>query len=209
MSVLEILQLHIKPILTPTDPSILTSLIQVRTSLREKVHNTNSKFYQCIEDPSLIYVFGLWPSLQTHHSFLSSPERASVLAPQENTLEFNWVIHIPLSSMDGLPLHAPVLCIARLFLKNDEGLVTRYENTVEKYREKVKEMTAPYKVVHVWRVDLEEDKKEAVIITGWGDVEAHPEAMKRLAGEKGNEDYATVGECYSGVDVKHARNMES
>jgi hypothetical protein len=209
MSVLEILQLRIKSTLSPTDPSILTSLIQVRTSLREKVHNTNSKFYQCIEDSSLIYVFGLWPSLQTHHSFLSSHERPSVLAPQEDTLEFNWVIHIPLSSMDELPLDAPVLCIARLFLKPDEGHVTRYERTVEKYREKVKQMTAPYRVVHVWRVDPEEGEKEGVMITGWRDVEAHPEAMKRLAGEGGNEDYATVGECYNGVDVKYARNLES
>jgi hypothetical protein len=111
--------------------------------------------------------------------------------------------------MEELPLDAPVLCIARLFLKNDESLVMRYERTVEKYRGKVKEMTKPYKVVHVWRVDCEGGGKEGVVITGWGSVGAHEEAMKRLAGDEGNEDYATVGECYSGVDVKHARNMES
>ena len=111
--------------------------------------------------------------------------------------------------MDELPLDAPVLCIARLFLKPDEEHVTRYERTVEKYREKVEEMTAPYRVVHVWRVDPEEGEKEGVMITGWGNVEAHPEAMKKLVEEEGNEDYATVEECYSGVDIKHARNLES
>jgi len=73
MPVVEITQLRLKGLLTD-DPLLLDSLSLVRDKLQ-----TDSRFFSCIEDPSLVYIFGFWESLDAHLQFLASPARDEVL----------------------------------------------------------------------------------------------------------------------------------
>ncbi|CAL3970062.1 unnamed protein product [Diplocarpon coronariae] len=190
--ILEICQLKVKPHLTPSDPSLLVALAKARAQLREKVHDTNSRFYQCIEDPSLIYILGVWPTLALHHEFLASPRKSEILDSQEDLFDFGWVLHLDIGEegMDELPLDAPVMAIARLFVEDSDEHVRGYDDAVREYRRVVGDGTRPWKVANGWRVDCDDGKKEAVMISGWEGIDAH------LA-------FAAKMNNYPTYDVKH------
>jgi hypothetical protein len=207
MPVLEILQLRIKPSISPSDLSILTSLRTVRTSLAEKIHPTNSRFYHSIEDPSLIYVLGLWDSLSKHQDFLSSPLKTEILSPQEDLLDFSWCIHIEVDSMNQLPLKAPILSIARVKLKSGDHHVKQHEEITARYRGVLEERTRPFGVVQGRRVDGGEGEREDVVITGWETKEDHWAFSAGL--RERNEDYRGLREQWESIEVSHVRDMES
>ncbi|KAF2178139.1 hypothetical protein K469DRAFT_731897 [Zopfia rhizophila CBS 207.26] len=199
MKILEVTQLRLKGV-SATDRSLLENLSTVRKSLK-----TNSQFYHCIEDPSLIYILGMWLSLDAHKAFLDSQERAKVLGPQEDQLEFKWTLHMELDGMSSLPLDAPVMSIARLFINDDQACIDAYNTVVANHKHTLIEATRPYKVVGGWRCDAEPGKHEALLFTGWESVEAHKDFTAKAGG---NAEYAGVRENYEGMEVCHARNME-
>jgi hypothetical protein len=207
MPVLEILQLKIKPSISPTDPSILTSLRTVRSSLAQKVHPTHSRFFCALEDPALIYVFGLWPNVATHQAFLSSPLKPSILSPQDDLLDFNWMIHIPLEDEETLSstLEAPIVAIARLHVKGGEHVICHKEITGQ-YGHMLVERTKPFGVVEGWRVDKEAGSEEQVVITGWEAKEDNMAFMARLS--KKYPDYATLRDHWEGFEANNMRDME-
>ena len=199
MPVLEILAVRLKKGVSAEDPSLLENLSTVRDFVK-----TNSKFYHCIEDPSVIYIVGQWPSLAAHKEWLISPKRYEVLKAQEDQLEFVWMIHMD-GTIGELPLRAPVLSIARLFVKNEhEG---EFHRVAMAYREGLVVYTKPYRVVDGWRIDPEDGKKEFVVITGWETVEAHKECTRKMGEE--SKEYASLGEHFEASDVGHSRNMET
>lgn len=203
MPILEICQLKIKHHLSQDDPSLLSALQKARTGLREKVVNTYSRFYRCIEDPSLIYILGSWPSLARHEQFLASPHKAEILDEQDEFFDFQWIIHTEIGGLEELPLDTPIVGIARLFVKN--GGVEVYRSEVERLG-KLIENTKPYKSVGEWRVDCEEGKFEHVIITGWQKDEDCA-IFSKTATEYLKS--STIGEYTVCMDVKHARDMEN
>lgn len=206
--ILEICQLKVKPNLSPADPTLLSALSTARTELKEKVYNTNSRFYQCVEDPTLIYILGVWPSLARHGEFLASPARSEILDSQEELFNFGWILHMEIGDrgMDELPLDAPVMAITRLFMKDGEEHVKACEEIERKYREVVAEGRRPWNVVDGWRIDCENGKNEGVMITGWESVETH-EAFTKRTREK-HPEYGSVTQHYERMEVRHARNME-
>lgn len=204
MPVLEICLLKVKPSISPTSPLLLTSLQKVRTTLATRITNTASRFYQSLEDPTEIYILGIWPTLAAHHTFLASPEKAEILDAQQDLLDFGWILHIPIESMDEVPFDAPVMAITRLFVKGEH--VRRYKEVGAKYREKVVEGTKPFRIVNGWRVDGEEGRLENVILTGWETREAHFEFTAAMV-EKFPE-YGTVKDCCEGMELSHCVNME-
>ena len=205
MSILEICQLQVKPNISQNDPSILKSLIEVRSSLRSKVTNTNSRFYQCIEDPSLIYIFGVWPTISAHHAFLESPQRSEILLPQEDLLNFKWIMHMPLPGMESLPLDAHVMSMARIFFKGGEDH-TEYQKMMDKHRHKIVDATEPHKVAGGWRSDAEPGMQEALVFTGWSSKQAHEDFTLKA---KEDPEYAKLGVLNDGMEVRHMRNMET
>jgi hypothetical protein len=207
MPVLEILQLRVKPSISPSDPAILTSLQTVRSLLTQKIHSTHSRFYQSIEDTSLIYVLGLWDSLSQHQDFLSSPLRAEILAPQEYLLDFSWCVHIPLENMEDLPLEAPAVAIARIKVKSGEDHVVKHREITGKYRAMLEESTRPFGVAEGWRVDVGgEGEREQVIFTGWEEKEDHLAFSTGL--RERFEDYRELRDHWESVEASHTRNME-
>ena len=199
MPILEVCQLRLKDGVSATDGSLLKNLSTVRSIIK-----TNSQFYHCIEDPSLIYILGMWPTLQTHQNFLASPEKKKILGTQDDQLEFQWMLHMELDSMSSLPLDAPVIAIARHFIKDGKH-VEEYNRIVKNHKSTIVEATEPYKVVDGWRCDSEPGKQEALMFTGWDTVDSH---MAFIEKARENKEYASVHENYGGMEVRHARNME-
>jgi hypothetical protein len=206
MPALEILQLKVKPNISSSDPAILTSLRTVRESLAQKIHPTRSRFYQSIEDSSLIYVLGLWTSLSQHHDFLSSPLRAEILSPQEHLLDFGWCVHIPVEKMEDLPLEAPIVAIARIKVKSGEHVKLLKEIT-ERYRDVLEERTRPFGIVEGWRMDGEDgSEREQVVVTGWEKKEDHVTFGAGLR-EK-FEDYRGLRDHWESLEASHMKDME-
>lgn len=210
MPVLEVLQLRVREGVSPSDPSIHSSLVEVRAVLSSRVVNTESHFYQCIEDTTLIYLLGIWPSLEAHNAFLSSAEKAEILSSQDKFLDFSWMLHIPISSMSEIPLDAPVLHVARLHVLDVER-VTFLERILSSHRGKIGEATKPYNVVSEWRLDTEEARQEVITITGWKSMGAHMAFMKntREHPDLHDREYASSRDRLDAMDVKLVQDMEA
>ena len=142
--------------------------------------------------------------MEDHHSFLSSPLKTEILGPQEDTLDFVWGIHVPMTAAieEAVPLDAPVLAIARLVTKSEGGGKAGDVGALEEYRELTVGATgsSTWTVFGGWRCDAEEGKQEAVLISGW-ESEARCDAFKRRMSEE--------NEKYEGVSVVLAKDMEA
>jgi heme-degrading monooxygenase HmoA len=206
MPVLELLLLRLRPGISPKDPTLVENL----STVRSLVH-TNSRFYHCIEDPTLIYVLGQWPSLATHKAFLSSPEKDAILSHQTHQLDFVWMLHLDLpeekSMEDVLPFTAPVLGIARMFFNTSDPDVDVHKKTLVDHRSKIVDATGPYPLFDAWRIDAQEGQAEYVILTGWENVEAHNELTSAL--RVSNREHAIARGYVEEVEVRHMRNLEA
>jgi hypothetical protein len=203
MPVLELLLLRLRPGISPNDPTLVENL----STVRSLVH-TNSRFYHCIEDPTLVYILGQWPSIASHKVFLSSPEKDAILSHQTHQLDFVWMLHLDLpegkSMEDVLPFTAPVLGIARMFFNTSDPDVDVHKKTLVDHRSNIVGATNPYPLFDAWRIDAQEGQAEYVILTGWESVEAHIELTSALS--VSNREHATG---YMEVEVRHMRNLEA
>jgi hypothetical protein len=198
MPVLEITQLRLKGI-TVADSTLLENLSTIRDKLQ-----TNSVFYCCIEDPTLIYIFGLWHSLNAHLDFLASPTRDAVLGPQADILDFRWTIHQELDAMTSLPLNAPVLAIERLLVQ--EHCVHAFNQAIIRHAGLLQDSTSA-KVTHGWRCDTPARTHEAIIFSGWKDTETHiPVSARRY--EYDDTTDISIEEGCEEILVHHLWNLE-
>ncbi|KAH7401662.1 hypothetical protein BKA66DRAFT_405817 [Pyrenochaeta sp. MPI-SDFR-AT-0127] len=194
MPVLEVTQLRLKG-LHAHDAALLQSLSLVRGKL-----HTMSHFYNCIQDPTLIYILGIWPSLEAHLDFLASPARDAVLGPQEDVLDFCWTVHMVLDGMASLPLDAPVLAIERLSVRGD--CVDAFDQAAVQHAQLLKR-SHPFAVAHGWRCDAPAGSHEALIFTGWENTQAHV----AFAATHDGHHAALLGQ-YEHIELHHATNLE-
>jgi hypothetical protein len=195
MPVLEVTQLRLKGILV-ADPALLENLSAVRNKLQ-----TNSSFYSCVEDPTLVYVLGIWNSLAAHMEFLASPARDEVLGPQTDILGFEWTIHQELDAMTSLPLDAPILAIERLLVK--EHCVDAFDQAVSKHASLLQDSHLA-KITHGWRCDPPASSHEAVILSGWKD----QNYISFSAGQHKHGSNASIEGEFEEILVHHAWNLE-
>ncbi|KAF1834988.1 hypothetical protein BDW02DRAFT_314285 [Decorospora gaudefroyi] len=198
MPVLELTQLRLKGS-TADDPTLLQSLSTVRAKLQ-----TSSQFYNCIDDPTVVYILGIWPNLGAHLDFLASPGRDEILGPQEDMLQFCWTIHVELGGMSLLPLDAPVLAIETLRVRRD--CVEAFEQAVMRHTQQPPPGSRSFKVAHGWRCDAASGNYEALIFSGWENVQAH--ITLTMSKSCNSNDVAAIDGQYETMQVTHARNME-
>lgn len=203
MAILEVLQLRIKPDLQPTDPSILKGLQSARQKLKDLVSDTQSRFYQSTDDPSIIHVLGTWPTLAAHHAFIESPTRLDVLRDQEGLLDFAWVLHVEIDSMSSLPLDAPVLAIERLHVKSGEHVI-EYNLIMSGLVGRIQEATEHYRVVVGWRCDSEPGKQESLVFTGF-ETSSHASTVKARVG---SAEWESLMDHLEDTEVAYGKDME-
>lgn len=126
MPILEITQLRLKDGLQATLPSLLKILSNIGT-----VVPTSSHLYLSIEDPMIIFVLGVWPTIL---EFLALPEWSKLLKAQETQFDYDWMAHLDInnSEVSPLPLDAPVMAIARMFVKNTADHLQGYQYYINK-----------------------------------------------------------------------------
>lgn len=156
MPVIEITQLRLK-VLTFDDPALLKGLSLVRSKLQ-----TNSRFFSCIEDTNLIYIFGVWSSLDAHQTFLASPTRDEILGPQEEILDFQWTIHLELDVTSPLLLDAPFIAIERLDVNADQ--VDAYDKVIQEHVRSLQN-SGLSEATYGWRCDMPAGSYEAVVVS--------------------------------------------
>ncbi|KAF2635848.1 hypothetical protein P280DRAFT_473492 [Massarina eburnea CBS 473.64] len=199
MPVLEVTQLQLKGV-TPSSPALLESLSIVRGILK-----TQSEFYSCIDDPTLIFILGLWPSLEAHAEFLSSTHAGEILGPQEAMLEFRWAVHVGLNDMTALPLEAPVLSLTRRTV--NDGDVDAYKKATTKEEQAIISSSS-HKVVSGWRLDAAEGSHEALLFSGWTSAQASAVFNASRQTEMHCDDHVATGGLYETLEVHHAWNLE-
>ncbi|RDW91633.1 hypothetical protein BP5796_02798 [Coleophoma crateriformis] len=200
MPILEVLQVRLKPGTSPQDPTLLANLRMVRSRI-----GTNSRFYICIEDPTLLFILGQWPTLDAHRNFLKSPERDEILSAQDDQLEFRYMIHLEFGGMETLPLHAPVMALARLFINPEGKHPNQFLVKVQKHRHVIVDGSQAA-VVDGWRVDGTEAEREYWMFTGWDSREAHDIFREKTRSEI--PEYKSIRDHYLGMDVLHAKDLE-
>jgi hypothetical protein len=198
MPVLEVTQLRLRGISTE-DPKLLHSLSDARERLQ-----TKSQFYVCIEDPTKMYILGIWRDLKQHLDFLASPARGEILGPQEDILEFEWTVHMDVESMSSLALDAPILALERLSV--GESSVKALDPAVMSYVQQLRG-SHPFTVTYGWRCDAAPGSYEAIIFSGWEIPQAHVPFAARQQ-RHGNGDHATIIGQYEDILVHHAWNLE-
>jgi quinol monooxygenase YgiN len=192
MPVLEVTQLRLKGV-TAGDAALLDCLSQVRGDLQ-----TNSRFFGCDEDPNLIYIFGIWKSLDAHFEFLASPACSEVLKPQEEILSFQWTVHLEWSSVSSSLLDASYVAIEKIDI--DAANIHRFNEAIDR-RVQALRSTNSLNITYGWRCDLPPGSYQAVLLTSSGpDGSRDIEAIEKLviAGNDG---------CTS-VLLHHVWNME-
>lgn len=198
MPVLEITQLRLTR-LHPDDPALVETLSTVRDLLQ-----TNSQFYACVEDPTIIYILGMWPSLEAHLAFLASPARDEILGPQQDMLEFQWTVHMELESMSSLPSYAPILAMERLSVQ--ANYVDAFDQAAIRHVQ-VLQGSHQCEVALGWRIDAAAGSHEAIIFSGWTDAQAHVTFIARQQ-DPGNDNVTAAIEQYEELLVHHAKNLE-
>ena len=192
MPVLEITQLRLEGV-AADDAALLECLSRVRGDLQ-----TNSRFFSCNEDPSLVYIFGLWKSLDAHLEFLASPACSKILKPQEEILSFEWTIHLELSNVTSSLLDSSYMAIEKIDV--NAANIHRFNEAIDRHVQALRS-TNSLDITHGWRCDLPPGSYQAVILTSSGpDGFCDIEAIERLV-------VAESDGCTS-VLLHHAWNIE-
>jgi hypothetical protein len=205
MPILEVTQLRLKGC-SADDPKLLDILSAVRDRLQ-----TGSQFYTSIEEPTKLYIFGVWRDLKQHLDFLASPLRSEVLGPQEDMLDLEWTLHIEIEGRSALPLDAPFLVLEILRVKKDG--VAALEPAVTRHVQQIQGSSA-FKVLHGWRRDAAPASNEVVFISGSEDTRACVSfaAQQTLSDDavavNRGEDEMTIRGGYEEILLHHCRNLE-
>lgn len=103
-----------------------------------------------------------------------------------------------------LPLQAPMIALARLFVKPDPA--KGFLGYTKKYRESIKLETATFSVSDGWRCDSTEREREYVMLDGWQSKEQHVEW--RTKHNKESSEPVDFKDYILGTDVVYLRNIE-
>jgi hypothetical protein len=198
MPVLEVTQLRLKR-LSADSPQLLHILSDVRDKLQ-----TKSQFYTCVQDPTTLYILGIWRDLKQHLDFLASPTRDEILGPQESFLEFQWSVHIEFEDMSSLPLDAPVLAIERLSVEED--YVGAVDQAAKRYVQHLQDNN-PFRAAYGWRCDELFGSREVLIFSGCETVQAHVGFSTRQHDSE-EKCSASISGHYKEVLVHHTKNLE-
>lgn len=152
----------------------------------------------------MVYILGIWPTLEAHLEFLSSPARDEILGPQESILAFGWTAHMKLNGIDCLPLDAPVLALERLDVKGD--CASAFEQAAARHAHFL-QGSHPFKVAHGWRLDAPAGRHETLIFSGWQHTQDHVTFAEKQKGNSCSDTAAIVG-GYVQIELHHAWNIE-
>ncbi|KAK2755476.1 hypothetical protein FQN54_006413 [Arachnomyces sp. PD_36] len=206
MAVTELALLHL---LNPLTPSLKSKLLSAKQAM-ESFTSHDFHFYTQLQDPSYVYIIGTWDSVEQHREvWLPSERNQEILRELEGEVCVEWMFHVDLGDGKGAvaddvaPLDAPVLGVARYFVK--PGSKDGFGRELREKRGVIEGYVKPRRVAGGWRVDGKEGgEEEFVQFTGW-------ESLEHYGGFKGVEgfgEYLKIKEWAEGCEVRHAVRLE-
>jgi quinol monooxygenase YgiN len=203
MTILEVRKRVLKDGVTATDPSLLKVLPEVRSATQIEY-----VFYTSIEDPTIFFILGVWPSMDAYDVFVKSPERPSVLALLDEFSTFEWVEHMDFGtrSIADLPITAPVMTVTRAFLKGGKN-PEQYYGKIDSLKAPIEEETKPWPTVFSWTIDTTPDLHKWLMFVGWRSKKHHQDYAALL--RTTTPMFLTIPAHYDeGTTHSHTTNME-
>jgi heme-degrading monooxygenase HmoA len=203
----------------PVLPDVLIENLKQAKAALESVSGYGFRYFQQIEDPSTIYITGLWDSVAAHDTFLASPKNKELLELFKDDLSWVgdrmltlWHLEGDVFNLDpsnGLKsvFTAPIISCNRHFVPREkkEGFVSKFEEV----RGILEDYTKPFKVIGGWRIEKEEvdgrEREEWALFSGFDSVDHHMAFAKTEVFQRYREIVAFV----EGFEVKHFKAIES
>ena len=125
MPVTELALLRILPPSTGNEPELSPTLLSHLRLAKDGMEKASGfKFYylHCIEDPSLIFILGGWPSVQFHmEEWIPSQENQDSLKIMKGEVDVEWMFHLDLDPNERESvLGGKVIAVVRHFVKDGE-----------------------------------------------------------------------------------------
>ncbi len=168
------------------------------------------KFYylHCLEDSTLIFIVGGWPSIPFHmEEWIPSQENQALLKLLEGKVNVEWMFHLDLDPNErGFPLEKEMVTVGRHFV--EAGNTKWFEEGFSEVREKLENcMGGKGNLKSGWRIDrgyikdgedgAGMDGEEWVLLTGQDKQEYDWESRE----------YFKLRRPVEGVDIKHGISL--
>ncbi|KAF2032514.1 hypothetical protein EK21DRAFT_60610 [Setomelanomma holmii] len=210
MTVTEIALLWLSPNVKVDDADLRSKLAHAKKVMQDYTGHT-FYYFQQIEDPSNVYIFGEWESLDQHMSgFIPSEGNQAVLEALKDDMSVQWLLHID-ASHEKLPLPKSaadkakalrgelVISVVRHFTK--DCAKEQFQKTYVANEQYLQEFLTEGTLGGGWRVDKEDDKEEWILLCPWTSVEQHHDFASTTSFEK----YGQIREHIGGAEIKHAK----
>jgi heme-degrading monooxygenase HmoA len=213
MTITEIALLHLASSITVENANLRSALARAKAVMEGYTRN-NFYYFQQIEDPSYIYIFGEWESLDQHmNHFIPGAENQALLELLKDRMTVDWLLHANVSHAD-LPLPKTdaelakacsgevVLSVARHFVK--EGEKKLFEGRFEANKHYLQDYITEGTMGGGWRIDTEGGKDEWVLLCPFRDVQQHLDFAKT----ESFEHYGQIREYIDGAEIKHVKLLD-
>ena len=170
--------------------SHLLDHLRLAKDAMEKASGFKFYYLHCIEDPSIIFITGGWPSVQFHmEEWIPSAENQKLLKLMEREVDVEWMFHLDLDPEDRKSLFGrKVVAVGRYVVK--EGERDDFMKVYDEINGKLVVIVRGEDMVKAgWRIDRgyvkgdeyrrEKEDEEFVSFTGWESIEKHLNIGKR------------------------------
>lgn len=211
MPVTELARLSLQPGTEVSSPRLLSNLAKAK-DVMEEASGFKFRYYHCVEEPSVVFILGAWPSVDFHmQEFIPGQANQELLALLKDQITVEAMFHLDLDqSVRSLPLSKDMIAVVRHFIT--EGEKDSFMATFENNKHELESFIGSEDhVVGGWRVDkgydpsVEGEKRteEFVLFTAWDSVEHHFEFAKT----EGFQRYSKIRNHVDGADIKHAKEL--
>jgi quinol monooxygenase YgiN len=203
---------------SPALPKDLIENLKQTKAILESVSGYRFRYFQQIEDPSIIYITGLWGSVAAHDKFLASPENQKLLELFKDDLSWTgdrmitlWHLEGDIFALDpssGLKsvFTAPTISCNRHFVpaEKKEGFVSKFEEV----KGILEDYTKPFNVIGGWRIEKEKidgkEREEWTLFSAFDSVDHH----MAFATTEPFRKYREIVDFVEGFEVKHLKAIE-
>ena len=218
MPVTELALIRILPQDHPVNSSDIVSLFSASDAALYSYNQKSFIYFQQIEDPNYIYIFGDWESAEEHYTrYVPSEPNQQALKSLKDRVEVVWLQHLEVDRED-LPLvreNNGVIGIGRHYMTKENRV--EFERLFDERKGLLHAYATRGTPTGGWRLEwdgevnekakeaaMERQREEWVLISPWADVAEHTAFEKTDT----SDDFKALREILEEVDIKHARRIK-
>jgi hypothetical protein len=183
-------------------------------SIMQKYTGNSFYFYQQVESPSSLYLFGEWASIDQHvNQFATSPENMAAIGSLLGYVTPQWAFHADVSNAD-LPLpttpaeKAKALCgdqvlsIAQYNIQ--DGKKAEFQSIFDANKNYLENYLTEGKMNGGWRIDTAAGQEEFVLLAPYKNVQQDFDFAKT----QGFPQFDQIRACLNSTEVRHVRLLD-